>query len=78
MKKYNKHVTVVGGGVAGLAAALGLAESGIEVDVVERSPFMGGHAVNFTCKATDACVKCGACMACLLYTSDAADEMSEV
>ena len=63
MKKYNKHVSVVGGGVAGLAAALGLAESGIEVDVVERSPFMGGHAVNFTCKATDACVKCGACMA---------------
>ena len=63
MKKYSKHVTILGGGVAGLAAALGLAESGIDVDVVEKSPFMGGHAVNFTCKATDTCVKCGACMA---------------
>lgn len=58
----NKHVTVVGGGVAGLAAALNLAESGIQVAVVERSPFMGGHAAGYTCKATDACVKCGACM----------------
>jgi len=63
MKKANKHVTIVGGGVAGLAAALSLAESGIEVDVMEQSPFMGGHAVNFTCKAADTCVKCGACMA---------------
>jgi heterodisulfide reductase subunit A len=62
MKKTNKHVTVVGGGVAGLATALDLAESGISVDVLEKAAFMGGHAVNFTCKATDACVKCGACM----------------
>ena len=58
----DKHVTVVGGGVTGLSAALNLAASGIQVEVVERSPFMGGHAANFTCKATDACVKCGACM----------------
>ena len=65
MKTINmkeKHVTVIGGGVAGLSAALNLAEFGIEVVVVEQSAFMGGHAANFTCKATDACVKCGACM----------------
>ena len=58
----DKHVIVVGGGVAGLSAALNLADSGIEVEVVEQAPFMGGHAANFTCKATDTCVKCGACM----------------
>ena len=58
----DKHVTVIGGGVAGLSTALNLAESGIEVAVIERSVFMGGHAANFTCKATDACVKCGACV----------------
>ena len=57
-----KHVTVVGGGVAGLSTALNLAELGIEVVVIDRSAFMGGHAASFTCKATDACVKCGACM----------------
>lgn len=62
MKNNSKHVTVVGGGVAGLAAALNLAESGIDVAVIEQQGFVGGHAVNFTCKATDTCVKCGACM----------------
>ena len=58
----DRHVTVIGGGVAGLSAALHLAEFGIGVEVVERSAFLGGHAAGFTCKATDACVKCGACM----------------
>ena len=58
----DKQITVVGGGVAGLAVALNLAESGIPAEVVECSPFMGGHAANFTCKAADTCVKCGACM----------------
>ena len=39
-----KHATVVGGGVAGLKAALDLARMGIEVTLVERSPFLGGNA----------------------------------
>jgi len=55
-------VLVVGGGVAGLTAASELAELGIDVDIVERSEFAGGHAIQYTCKATDQCVKCGACM----------------
>lgn len=57
-----KHVLIVGGGVAGLSAAVALADSGMEVDIVEASPFAGGHAVTYTCKATDRCVSCGACM----------------
>ena len=58
----HKHVTIIGGGVAGLSAALDLAQFGIHVDVVESSGFLGGHAIQFTCKATDQCVRCGACM----------------
>ena len=36
-------VLVIGGGIAGLEAALDLADSGIEVDLVEKSPTLGGH-----------------------------------
>lgn len=57
-----KHVTVIGGGVAGLSAALRLSQCDVQVDVIEKAPFMGGHAIRFACKATDACVKCGACI----------------
>ncbi|MBN1773650.1 MAG: CoB--CoM heterodisulfide reductase iron-sulfur subunit A family protein [Deltaproteobacteria bacterium] len=39
-----RHALVVGGGVAGLCAAGNLAEAGVDVTLVERSPFLGGHA----------------------------------
>ncbi|MDA8165295.1 MAG: CoB--CoM heterodisulfide reductase iron-sulfur subunit A family protein [Desulfobacteraceae bacterium] len=39
-----RHATVIGGGVAGLRAALDLARRGIEVVLVEKSPFLGGMA----------------------------------
>ena len=55
-------VLVIGGGVAGLTAASELAELDIDVEIVERSDFAGGHAIQYACKATDQCVKCGACM----------------
>ena len=55
-------VLVIGGGVAGLAAASELAELDIDVEIVEQSDFAGGHAIQYACKATDQCVKCGACM----------------
>ena len=29
---------------------------------MEKTPFFGGRAANFCCKATDACQKCGACL----------------
>jgi carotenoid phi-ring synthase / carotenoid chi-ring synthase len=37
------RVVVVGAGIAGLAAATGLAERGVSVDVIEREPQLGGR-----------------------------------
>ena len=53
---------ILGGGIAGISAALELARLGQEVALVEKTPFFGGRAANFCCKATDACQKCGACL----------------
>ncbi|NIP33468.1 MAG: FAD-dependent oxidoreductase, partial [Thermoplasmata archaeon] len=36
-------VLVVGGGLAGVQAALDLAEAGVRVHLVEASPSIGGH-----------------------------------
>lgn len=58
----DRRVMVIGGGVAGMAAAGGLDRHGIGVDLVEKAPFLGGHAAGYTCKATEACAQCGACM----------------
>jgi len=42
------HVAVVGGGFAGLAAAVRLARAGARVTLLERRPFLGGRAYSFT------------------------------
>jgi len=39
------RVLVIGSGVAGLSCALSLHKMGVEVDVVEKSPYIGGHAI---------------------------------
>ena len=39
-----KHAVVIGGGIAGLRAASDLSKRGIEVALVEKSPFLGGQA----------------------------------
>lgn len=38
------HATIIGGGIAGLRAAVDLAKSGIKVALIEKSPFLGGNA----------------------------------
>ncbi|MHA2304004.1 MAG: CoB--CoM heterodisulfide reductase iron-sulfur subunit A family protein [Candidatus Hodarchaeales archaeon] len=38
-----KRVMVIGGGVAGLRAANDLADSGLAVELIEKSPFLGGR-----------------------------------
>jgi carotenoid phi-ring synthase / carotenoid chi-ring synthase len=42
------QVVVVGAGIAGLAAATGLAERGVRVHVVERQPYLGGRVGGWT------------------------------
>ncbi|HHT01743.1 MAG TPA: FAD-dependent oxidoreductase [Firmicutes bacterium] len=57
-----RSVLVLGGGVAGCAAAATLAKAGIAVHVVEAAPAPGGHAGRYGCKATDSCQRCGVCL----------------
>jgi heterodisulfide reductase subunit A len=54
-------VLIIGGGIAGLSAATALCDLGISPLVLEKSPFLGGHAIQFACKATDSCQNCFAC-----------------
>ena len=62
MNLNGKSALIVGGGIAGLSVALELARLGIAVELVEKEGALGGHARRFTCKATDKCVNCGACI----------------
>src|ERR1700741_1141872 len=47
-----RSVTIVGAGVAGLAAACALADSGYKVRVLERRPYVGGRASSYEHPAT--------------------------
>jgi squalene-associated FAD-dependent desaturase len=42
-----KTVLIVGGGVAGIAAAAALCEAGFGVEIVEKRPFLGGRASSY-------------------------------
>jgi heterodisulfide reductase subunit A len=55
-------VLIVGGGTAGISAALSLAERGIPSTIVERSSRIGGTASDLACKGRVQCVKCDVCM----------------
>src|SRR2546425_1235804 len=41
------RVLIVGGGLAGMAAATALGSAGFEVDLYEARPFLGGRATSF-------------------------------
>jgi zeta-carotene desaturase len=43
----SRKVGVIGGGLAGLAAACALADSGLCVTVIERRPYLGGRASSY-------------------------------
>jgi heterodisulfide reductase subunit A len=57
----SRRILVLGGGIAGLTAAWELAQLNFEIELAEQSSFLGGHAIQFCCKAAEACQKCGAC-----------------
>jgi len=43
MLDAGQHALVIGGGIAGLRAALDIARRGIKVTLIEKSPFLGGR-----------------------------------
>jgi heterodisulfide reductase subunit A2 len=55
-----KAVLVVGGGIAGMQAALTAAESGFKVHLIEREPSIGGHMAKFD--KTFPTLDCAACI----------------
>lgn len=61
MNTEPKKVLVIGGGIAGLTAAWELAQSGAQIELVEKADFLGGYGIQYACKATDECLQCGAC-----------------
>jgi len=58
--EINPNVLVVGGGIAGIHAALNLAEAGKKVYLVEREPTIGGHMAMFD--KTFPTLDCAACI----------------
>lgn len=57
-----QRVVVIGGGAAGMTAALEAAAKGLEVYLVEKAAEIGGWACKYCCKATGKCAKCSACL----------------
>jgi heterodisulfide reductase subunit A len=56
----NEATLVVGGGIAGISAALEIADAGFPVHLVEREPSIGGHMAQFD--KTFPTLDCAACI----------------
>ena len=57
-----KEILVIGGGIAGMAAATALADNGFQVYLLDKETSIGGWASSFCCKATQVCTKCSVCL----------------
>lgn len=73
LKKSDKSVAVIGGGVAGMAATEVLHRHGIETHLIEKKDCLGGHAALWACMATQSCQNCGGCL-----SVEAADKLSRL
>lgn len=63
MDRTSEDVLVIGGGIAGLTVALGLAKEGWHPWLIEKEDQLGGHAAGYVCKAIEGqCQRCGACL----------------
>jgi heterodisulfide reductase subunit A len=58
-----QDIAIIGGGIAGISSALELARHDLNIHLIEKSPFIGGHAIHYTCKANGVCRECNACLA---------------
>src|SRR5208337_4219314 len=84
--KVNQAALVLGGGIAGIQAALDIAESGREVFLVEKDSSIGGHMARFdktfptldcaACILTPKMVQVGKHANIKLMTSSEVDEVS--
>ncbi len=82
----NKRALVIGGGIAGIQAALDIADCGIDVTIVEKEPSIGGHMVMLdktfptmdcsACISTPKMVDCGAHPNITLKTSSVVENVS--
>ncbi|MDM7920528.1 MAG: FAD-dependent oxidoreductase, partial [Methanosarcina sp.] len=59
---HTKNVLIIGGGIAGMSAAKTLSGHFVNVHLVEKSDYLGGHAAQWACMATLQCQYCGACL----------------
>jgi len=59
-----KRVAIIGGGIAGISAALELSQYDLDIHLIEKDHFLGGKAINYNCKAADG--RCRYCYACLV------------
>lgn len=78
MGTAERKVAIIGGGIAGVTAARDLSKLGISSILVERAPFLGGHAVQYACKAAPSCQHCSACEVERALSEVASDEHVEV
>jgi heterodisulfide reductase subunit A-like polyferredoxin len=58
----NSQVLIIGGGIAGLTAALALSRLDVSVTLIEKGAELGGMVRHFCCKADGACQQCGVCL----------------
>ena len=62
MNERSPSILILGGGVAGMAAARSLDHQDLSVHLVEEQEQLGGKAALWSCMATDTCKNCGACL----------------
>ena len=77
MSDPRPHVVVVGGGFAGLAAAVRLVRQGARVTLLERRPFLGGRAYSFAHPVTGEAIDNGPHVLMGAYT-EALDFLAEI
>jgi heterodisulfide reductase subunit A len=58
----DRDILILGGGIAGITAAIELAGMGIPSTILEKENRLGGQASTFSCKASEKCNKCFACV----------------
>ncbi len=62
MNESSPGILILGGGVAGMSAALALSNRDVRVHLVEKQDRLGGNTANWACMATGLCQNCGACL----------------